>query len=257
MALPSVLPLRSRLREEVSAEEWQLRVDLAAAYRIVAHYGWDDQLATHISVRLPGSERRFLLNPFGLFFAEITASSLVKVDVNGNVIDPVDATVNKAGFTIHSAIHEGREDAHCVLHLHTVPGVAVSCQEDGLQPLSPYGMILHGRVGYHDFEGVSVVPGEKPRLVEHLGQGVALILRNHGTLTVGASIPQAFHHAYMLERACATQIAAQSGNNKLTLPTEETFGLTQEQVKGFGRSADISWQAILRKLDRLDPSYKD
>jgi ribulose-5-phosphate 4-epimerase/fuculose-1-phosphate aldolase len=258
MATVAKTNFRRSVRDRVPAEEWDLRVNLAAAYRIAADKGWDDQLATHISVRLPGPKHHFLINPLGLFFEEITASSLVKIDLEGNPLEETEWGVNRAGFIIHSAIHRSRENAQCVFHLHTTAGVAVSAQADGLLPLNPYALALIGRTGYHDFEGITVNEGEQPHIVAALGDNDALILRNHGTLTVGATIAQALHRMYMLEQACAIQIAAQSGGRQLVTPPEEVVVLVQSQLKGgFSSSDGLAFAALLRRLDRIDPSYRD
>ena len=195
VAIPSV-------RDKVSAEEWAMRVDLAACYRIVAEHGWDDLVFTHISARLPGGEHHFLINPYGLMFEEVTASSLVKVDLKGTKVMESPFAVNPAGFVIHSAIHAAREDAQCVLHLHTSAGVAVSCQKDGLLPISQQSIFVHASLGYHNYEGVALNDAEKPRLVSDFGANTFLILRNHGLLTAGASIADAYLAMFVLQRAC-------------------------------------------------------
>jgi ribulose-5-phosphate 4-epimerase/fuculose-1-phosphate aldolase len=240
-----------------SAEEWAIRVDLAAAYRLVAHFGWDDLIFTHISARLPGPEHRFLINPYGMLFSEITASSLVKVDLDGNVVEPTDFPVNPAGFTIHSAIHAAREDAHCVLHLHTVAGVAVSCQESGLLPINQTAMILNNQINTHEYEGIALDHDERPRLVADLGTKNALLLRNHGTLTVGPSIPEAFLTMYFFERACATQIAVLAGGGALHWPADAVQEVVRRQASGGGTGsvARLAWGGLRRLLDRTDPSY--
>ncbi|MDX9698223.1 MAG: class II aldolase/adducin family protein [Rhodocyclaceae bacterium] len=239
-----------------SAEEWALRVDLAAAYRVIAHLGWDDQLATHISVRLPGPEHHFLINPLGLLFEEITASCLLKVDLDGNLLEPSENIVNRAGFIVHSSVHLAAPQAMCAVHLHTVAGTAVSIQKDGLLPLSPSAMILHGKIGYHDFEGVTVRDDERARLGADLSDNWALILRNHGTLTVGVSIAEAMQRMYLLERACQMQIAAQSAGGPLIIPDRAITDEVKEQRKQVStRSADIQWAALRRKMDRVSPGY--
>jgi ribulose-5-phosphate 4-epimerase/fuculose-1-phosphate aldolase len=242
----------------IEAEEWRLRRDLAALYRIVALFGWDDLLATHISVRLPGPRHRFLMNPLGLLFEEITASSLVRVDLDGRVLEEREVQVNPAGFTIHSAIHAARRDAACVMHLHTVAGVAVSSQSHGLLPSNQIAMLLNGRIAYHDYEGVALNLEERERLVRDLGAKPAMILRNHGTLAVGTSVGDAFQTMYFLERACAVQIAALAGGAALHLPTDPVQQVVTQQVASFGDIADrLLWPAMLRKLDRLDASYRE
>ncbi|GAC1659947.1 MAG: class II aldolase/adducin family protein [Candidatus Elarobacter sp.] len=249
---------RTAVRKHASAEEQQARVDLAAAYRLVAHYGWDDLIFTHISARVPGPDHHFLINPYGLLFNEITASSLLKVDLEGNLVEPTSSYFNPAGFTIHSAVHAAREDAKCVLHLHTVAGVAVSCQEGGLLPINQTAMLLNGNVAYHAYEGVALDLDERPRLVADLGTKNVMILRNHGTLTVGESIPEAFLSMYFLERACATQIAALAGGAQLHYPAPDVQQLVQRQAgHGIPAVAKLAWDAQLRMLDAKDPSYKN
>jgi ribulose-5-phosphate 4-epimerase/fuculose-1-phosphate aldolase len=246
------------LRDRVSADEWQRRVDLAAAYRLVAHYGWDDLIFTHISARVPGPEHHFLINPYGMMFAEITASSLVKVDLDGKIVEPTPYFVNPAGFTIHSAVHAAREDAHCVLHLHTTPGVAVSAHEDGLLPLNQTAMLLIDELAYHEYEGVALDLDERPRLVADLGAKSAMLLRNHGTLTVGPTVASAFLTMYFLERACATQVATLAGNPKIHWPSAEVQALVTKQA-AYGRDMldTLAWTPLLRMLDRTDPSFRD
>jgi len=253
-AAPSLAPARER----VSDEEWQVRVDLAAAYRLVAHYGWDDLIFTHISARVPGPDHHFLINPYGMLFGEITASSLVKVDLGGAIVEPSEYIVNPAGFTIHSAVHEAREDAHCVLHLHTVAGVAVSCHEHGLLPINQTAMLFNERLAYHDYEGLALMLDERPRLVADLGEKNAIILRNHGLLTVGASVADAFSGMYLLQRACEMQIAALAGGVPLHYPAPDVQGVVRKQaaVGLTGRDSQLAWDALLRMLDKKDPSYK-
>ncbi|WP_439816045.1 class II aldolase/adducin family protein [Zavarzinia sp. CC-PAN008] len=251
-SLPSV-------KDRCSPEEWALRVDLAAAYRLVAHYGWDDLIFTHISVRVPGPEHHFLINPYGMMFHEITASSLVKIDLDGEIVEPSEYLVNPAGFTIHSAVHAAREDAQCVLHCHTVAGTGVSCQEKGLLPLHQTAMLLNGQVAYHEFEGVALNHDERPRLVADLGDKGCMILRNHGTLTVGRDVPEAFTRMYYLERACAMQVAAQAGGAALHWPADAVQGVTEKQGKDafykMGRA--LVWPALFRLLDSKDPSFRN
>src|SRR5438552_11502723 len=201
--------------QEMSEQEWQARVDLAAAYRLVAHYGWDDLIFTHLSARVPGPEHHFLINPYGMFFEEITASSLVKVDLKGEKVMDSPFEINPAGFTIHSAVHEAREDAQCVIHLHTTEGVAVSCQKEGLLPISQQSLYPLMGLAYHDYEGVALNPEEKVRLVRDLGDQHSMILRNHGLLTCGASVADAFLFMYILQKACEVQIRAQAGGGEL------------------------------------------
>ncbi len=243
-----------------SDAEWQLRLNLAAAYRLVARFGWDDLTGTHISVRVPGPEHHFLINPFGMLFDEITASSLVKIDLAGNTIGTSNWPVNPAGFTIHSAIHAAREDAQCVLHLHTRAGMAVSSQKQGLLPLNQRSLTMINEIAYHEYEGVALDHDERPRLVADLGDKRAMILRNHGTLTVGETVGVAFVTMYFLETACQVQIAALSG--ELHYPPQAARDAVA-RTTGAGREFQIAkyaeenaWPALLRRLDRLDPGYK-
>ncbi len=247
------------VRDRVSEEEWRLRVDLAACYRIIAMYGWDDLVFTHVSARIPGPEHHFLINAYGLLFEEMTASSLVKVDLEGRKVDDSPHMVNPAGFVIHSAVHEAREDVGCVLHTHTRAGVAVSVQADGLLPLSQTSLFPYSSLAYHDYEGVALNDEEKPRLVADLGNANALILRNHGLLTTGKTIADAFLFMYVLETACQIQLMAQSTGNELIhvpQPIVEGIQAQAEQVTR-GMMGDLVWPALLRKLDRTDPSFRD
>ncbi len=247
------------VRKQVSDEEWKIRVDLAACYRLIAMYGWDDLIFTHISARIPGPEEHFLINAYGLLFEEMTASSLIKVDLDGNKIIDSPYPVNPAGFTIHSAVHKARDDVGCVLHTHTKAGVAVSAQKDGLLPLSQVSLIALASVGYHDYEGIALNEEEKPRLVADLGSSKFLILRNHGLLAVGATIPDAFLAMYLLETACQTQIMAQSSGAQLTQINPQILAgiMAQAEQVTKGLGGDLAWPALLRKLDRIDPSYRD
>ena len=240
------------IRELVSPEEWQVRVDLAAAYRLVADYGWDDLVFTHISARVPGPEHHFLINPYGMMFDEITASSLVKVDLNGKIVMDSLYSINPAGFTIHSAVHSAREDALCVLHLHTEHGIAVSAQEKGLLPISQQSLFVLSSLGYHDYEGLALNDEEKPRLVADLGRNTFLILRNHGLLTVGPTVADAFLSMFLLERACRIQIMAQAGGGKLVPIGEKIFAQIprQEQVVTQGGGGRLVWPGLLRRLAR-------
>ncbi len=243
------------VKDKVSAEEWAARVDLAALYRIVAHYGWDDLLFTHLSARVPGPEHHFLLNPFGMMFEEVTASSLVKVDKDGNKVMESPYDINPAGFTIHSAVHMAREDAKCVMHLHTDDGVAVSSQAEGLMPITQHAMQC-GEIAYHDYEGVALDHDERERIVADLGDKQFMLLRNHGTLTCGPDVPSAFLAMYYLERACSMQIRALTA--KVNNPPQGSAGKAHDQstVLFDGSASPLVWPAILRKLDRLDPSYR-
>lgn len=247
------------VRDQVTDEEWQLRVDLAACYRIIAMHGWDDLVFTHISARVPGPDEHFLINPYGMLFEEITASSLVKVDLAGDKVVDSPYPVNPAGFTIHSAVHAARPDVGCVLHTHTRAGVAVSAQKEGLLPLSQISLVPYATLGYHDYEGIALNEDEKPRLVADLGDKLALILRNHGLLTVGPGIADAFLMMYALETACQTQIMAQSSGAELVqVPAPIVAGI-QAQVEQVtrGLGGELAWPGLLRKLDRRDSSFRD
>ncbi|TMJ13709.1 MAG: class II aldolase/adducin family protein [Alphaproteobacteria bacterium] len=260
--MAELAPLQSvdipSLKGKVSEEEWKIRVDLAAAYRLVAHYGWDDLIFTHLSARIPGPEHHFLLNPYNLMFEEVTASSLVKVDLNGHPVEPSPFITNPAGFTIHSAVHMAREDAHAVMHLHTPHGQAVSAHGEGLLPLTQTAMLIRGEVAYHDYEGVAVDLDERERIVADLGDKGAMLLRNHGTLTVGETVGEAFVKMYFLERACEAQILALSaGEGNLNNPPQGAPEVTAQQGKvGLKMAAGaLAWPALLRKTYRLDPSF--
>jgi ribulose-5-phosphate 4-epimerase/fuculose-1-phosphate aldolase len=247
------------VKDKVSAEEWQMRVDLAACYRTIAQYGWDDLVFTHISARVPGPEHHFLINPYGMLFEEVTASSLVKVDLNGNKVMDSEYDINPAGFTIHSAVHEAREDAKCVMHLHTTAGIAVSVQEQGLLPYSQQSLFALSSMSYHDYEGVALNPDEKVRLVSDLGNTNFMILRNHGLLTCASTVPDAFLVMFILQRSCEIQIQAQSTGVELRpIPAPILAGI-QAQAEQVTRSMGgaLAWPGILRKLDRESPGYKD
>ncbi|HEY4242917.1 MAG TPA: class II aldolase/adducin family protein [Kofleriaceae bacterium] len=247
------------VRSRVSDEEWQLRVDLAACYRLVALYGWDDLIFTHISARVPGPDHHFLINPYGMTFDEITASSLVKIDLHARKVLPSPFDVNPAGFNIHSAIHAAREDAKCVLHTHSVNGVAVSAQVEGVLPLSQQSTFVLASLAYHDYEGVVMVEDEKPRLVHDLGEKHFLMLRNHGLLTVAPSIADAFLLMYLFESACMIQIRAQSGGAKLIPVNEKVLGGAMMMAKAVTRAAGgaLAWPGLLRKLDRIDRGFRE
>ena len=246
------------LKGSVSAEEWQIRVDLAATYRLVALYGWDDLVFTHISARVPGPEHHFLINPYGMLFEEITASSLVKIDMDGNKLQESEYSVNPAGFVIHSAVHMAREDVGCVIHLHTTDGVAVAAQADGLLPMDQHAMMLISDLSYHDYEGIALDIDERERLVADLGAKNFMLLRNHGTLAMGRNCADAFLRIYYLERACAMQTRALAGGAKINLANqgvpEKTAGQGAAAFDGF--MGALAWPALLRKLDRQDSSYK-
>jgi ribulose-5-phosphate 4-epimerase/fuculose-1-phosphate aldolase len=246
------------VKAHVPSEEWAVRTDLAAAYRAVALYGWDDLIFTHISARVPGPHPHFLINPYGMMFEEITASSLVKIDLEGRKVMDSPFDINPAGFTIHSAVHEARADAHCVIHLHTLEGVAVSCQKEGLLPLSQQSLFPLSSLAYHAYEGLALNPEEKARLVRDLGDKHNLILRNHGLLTCAHDVADAFLYMYLLQKACEVQIRAQAGGGEL-------IPVPQPIVDGIQKAAKIvlkqsggmlAWPGILRKLDRLDPGWR-
>ena len=250
---------QTSVRDQVSEQEWQLRIDLAACYRAIAMFGWDDLVFTHVSARVPGADEHFLINAYGLMFEEMTASSLVKVDLHGEKVMESPFPVNPAGFVIHSAVHEARHDAGCVIHTHTRAGVAVSVQKEGLLPLSQTSLFPYATLAYHDYEGVALNDDEKPRLVTDLGDKRAMILRNHGLLTIGASVADAFIMMYVLETACQIQVMAQSGGGELinvAAPIVQGIEAQAEKVtRGLGGA--LIWPGLLRKLDRRDPSYRD
>jgi len=246
------------MQARVSADEWQSRVDLAALYRLAALYGWTDLVFTHISARVPGPDHAFLINPYGLLFEEITASSLIKVDAACNKLHDSPFPVNPAGFTIHSCIHAARPDVACVMHTHSRAGVAVSAQRAGLLPISQQSTFVLPSLAYHDYEGVALRADEQPRLQADLGGRTYMILRNHGLLTVGATLPDAFLAMYLLESSCQIQLAAQAGGELIHIAPDilqDSVEVTRKVTAGMG--AGIAWPALLRKLDRLDPSYKD
>ena len=243
---------------DMSPQEWEARVNLAAFYRLAAHYGWTDLIFTHISARVPGPDEHFLLNPFGWMFEEVTASSLVKVDVHGNLAEDVALDVNPAVFVIHGAIHKARPEIGCVLHTHSAAGVAVSAQEQGLLPISQNALKVYDRIAYHDFEGIALDADEQQRLVADVGDKDVLILRNHGLLTMGTTVAKAFELMFFLERSCQIQIAALAGGSAVIHPSEAVCQRTIGQFAGddsYVQGRD--WQALLRLLDRIDPSYKD
>jgi ribulose-5-phosphate 4-epimerase/fuculose-1-phosphate aldolase len=246
------------MRQQVSAAEWDMRVNLAAAYRLVALYGWDDLIFTHVSARVPGTEH-FLINPYGMMFEEITASSLVKIDLGGRKIMDSPYEINPAGFTIHSCIHAAREDVGCVMHIHSRSGVAVAAQKQGLLPISQQSLFVLASLAYHDYEGVALDAAEQPRLVADLGDKSYLMLRNHGLLTVGSSPADAFLFMYTFESACAIQVRAQSGGQELIrLPEPLLAGIraaVSQVTRGLG--SGLVWPGLLRKLDRSSPGYRE
>lgn len=247
----------SAVKQQVSEQEWKARVDLAAAYRMVAHYGWDDLIFTHISARVPGPEHHFLINPYGMMFDEVTASSLVKVNLQGEKVMESDYGINPAGFVIHSAVHEAREDAQCVMHLHTTAGIAVSTQKQGLLPLSQQSLFALSSMSYHEYEGVALNPDEKKRLVADLGSTNFMILRNHGLLTCADSIADAFLGMFLLQRSCEIQLQAQASGQELIPIPEQILAGIRAQAQQVTRSAGgaLAWPGILRQLDRTNPGY--
>lgn len=257
--MPVASLIRPELRAQVSAEEWALRVDLAACYRLVAHHGWADLVFTHISARVPGADAHFLINPFGLLFSEITASSLVKVDQDGRAVDDSPWPVNPAGFVIHSAIHAARGDVHCVLHTHTANGIAVSAQAAGVLAISQQSIFVLSSLGYHDYEGVALRDDEKPRLVRDLAGNTFLMLRNHGLLTVGERVADAFLAMYLFETTCGIQIRAQSGGGELIHVHPQIVATAQQQAAQVTRNLGgmLAWPGLLRLLDRQDPSFRE
>ena len=248
----------SSVRANVSDAEWEQRVDLAACYRLVAHYQWDDLIFTHISARVLGPDHHFLINPYGMLFEEITASSLVKVDLLGQKVMASPYEINPAGFTIHSAVHAAREDAKCVLHLHSLNGVAVGAQKGGVLPISQQSIVVLSSLGYHNYEGIALNEAEKPRLVADLSDKSFLMLRNHGLLTVADNIPDAFVLMYVFEAACAIQVRAQAGGGELIPIDPRIIAGAQAQVKLVTRNAGggLAWPGLLRKLDRIDNSFR-
>ena len=273
-------PLQS-IRERVSEAEWALRVNLAACYRLVARYGMTDLIYNHITARVPGPAHHLLINGYGMLYEEVTASSLIKVDLAGNILEQPGHgySVNAAGYIIHSAVHEAREDAQCVIHTHTPAGISISALEEGLLPLSQTAMRFHGHLAYHDYEGPAFNRGEKQRLVAHLGNRNAMILRNHGLLVCGPSIPQAFNLIYWLEQACRIQVQLLSCRRPLHPAPPEVVERTADALSGMEITLDneaatspsfkqdaqkagsgyglLEWPALLRLLDRVDPSYRD
>ena len=243
------------LKGKVSAEEWQVRVELAALYRLVALNGWDDLIYTHISARIPGPDHQFLINPFGMLFEEITASSLVKIDLEGKILQETPYFINPAGFTIHSAVHAARDDAHFVMHLHTVAGVAVATQTWGLLPISQHALIVLPQVAYHDYESIALNLDERDRLIADLGDRNLMLLRSHGTLSAGDTAANCWIGMYYLERACAMQVAALSGGyENLRIISEASQAEVAEQVsRGIG--GGLAWPGCLRQLDRRLPGY--
>ncbi|WP_425914236.1 class II aldolase/adducin family protein [Pseudomonas sp. GWSMS-1] len=258
MTVAHALPVVS-LKDQVSAAEWQTRVDLAACYRLIALHGWDDLIFTHISAKIPGSEE-FLINPFGLMFHEVTASSLVKIDLAGNKLMDSPFSINPAGYTIHSAVHEVRHDVTCVVHIHTAAGIAVSAQKQGLLPLSQQSLFVLSSLAYHGYEGVALNHDEKARLQADLGDKNFMILPNHGLLTASNSIADTFLMMFTLQRACEIQVMAQSGGAELIHIPQQILNGAKAMVAGVMKSAQgmggsLAWPALLRKLDQQMPGY--
>lgn len=241
------------------ATEQELREDLAAAYRLVAHFGWTDLVYTHLSIRLPGEGHRFLVNPYGMLFDEITASSLVEVDADGEPMQETAWPVNPAGFVIHSALHRGAPNAACVMHTHTLAGMSVAAQTGGILPLNQMSVEFHGKVAYHDYEGIAADDNldERERLVAHMGDKPCMILRNHGLLTAGRTVAEAFYWLYYLEMSCRIQLTAQSSGAPLLLPPMQVVDRTARQYKSSHNKGWLPWQALRRMLDREQPDYKD
>jgi ribulose-5-phosphate 4-epimerase/fuculose-1-phosphate aldolase len=250
---------RTSIKEIVSPEEWALRVDLAAAYNLAAAFRMTDHIYTHFSAKIPGEEDAFLVNAYGLMFDEITAANLVKVDLSGEILlDPTGLGINPAGFVIHSTIHAHRHDAACVMHTHTAAGIAVSAQREGLQMLSQHAARFHERVGYHDYHGVVLDDFERPALLRSLGRHNAMILRNHGLLVCGGSVPDAFDSLYYLERACQAQVAALAGGVPLVVMPDEIARRTAEQFERPNRPSQYKhWPALLRMIGRVRPDFAD
>lgn len=245
---------------QAAADEATLRRDLAAAYRLVALFGWDDLVATHISVRIPGDEHAFLINPFGMLFEEIRPADLIKVDLEGRLLSKTKWPINAAGFTIHSAIHAARHDVVCAMHLHTPDGVAVSMLEEGLLPLNQTAMLVAGDIAFHEYEGVATDLDERERLVADLGDKNAMLLRNHGTLTLGRSVAQAFTAMYFLETACTIQVKALGMGRPIHAVDDAVVQRTAGQFRmmaAMGLAENLVWPAMLRKLDRLEPGWRD
>ncbi len=257
MNAPERLDIPS-LQQRVSPEEWQMRVDLAACYRLVADFGWSDLVFTHLTARIPGPEHAFLINPYGMMFDEITASSLVKIDLHGNKLEDSPFPINPAGFTIHSAIHEAREDAICVLHTHSLNGAAVAAQEAGVLPISQPSIFVLNSLAYHGYEGLALNDDEKPRLVADFGDKTFLMLRNHGLLTVGKTVADAFLNMYIFEAACTIQVRAMAGGTPLTQIGTSIIDNAMKQAQQVTNSqyGSLAWPALLRRLERLDPGYR-
>jgi ribulose-5-phosphate 4-epimerase/fuculose-1-phosphate aldolase len=247
------------MRDRVSAEEWETRVNLAACYRLVALYGWTHLVQNHISARVPGEDTHFLINPYGMLFREITASSLVKIDQDGRIVDDSPHTVNAAGFVIHSAVHAARHDLNCVLHTHTEAGMAISALKCGLLPLNQGAFRFHNRVAYHDYEGVALDLDERARIARDLGTRSVMILRNHGLLTAGRTIAEAFVLMYHLEKTCRAQLMAMATGAELIIPPDDVCEHAAAQFERPGRpvTGTLDWPALLREADDADPSFRE
>jgi len=255
----TALKSRKSVREQVSKEEWDTRVNLAACYRLMAEFGMVEMVANHISARVPGSHNEFLINPYGMLYEEMTASCMIRIDIDGKVLfNPTDYDVNEAGYVIHSAIHAARHDVDCIIHTHTLAGMAVSAMKCGILPIAQSSMRFSD-IGYHDYEGVALRLEERERLVQNLGNREAMVLRNHGLLTVAPSIPECFNNMFRLERACQVQVTTLSCNTELQLPPNEVVKYSNEQMRSGNRRRYglLEWPALLRKLDKVDTSYKN
>jgi len=253
-----VSKIGAAVRDRVGAEEWDTRVNLAACYRLVAMYGWTHLVQNHVSARVPGNEEHFLINPYGMLFREITASSLVKIDLDGKIVDETPYRVNEAGFTIHSAVHAARPDLHCVMHTHTEAGMAISALDCGLLPLNQGAFRFHNRVAYHDYEGIALDLDERARIARDLADHKVMILRNHGLLTAGRTIAEAFVLMYHLEKTCKAQLLAMATGAKLRMPPPEVCEHAASQFERGGRvTGTLDWPALLREADDADPSYAE
>lgn len=251
--------VRKSVREQVSREEWDTRVNLAACYRLMADFGMIEMVANHISARVPGTQNEFLINPYGMLYEEMTASCMIRIDIDGKVLfNDTDYDVNEAGYVIHSAIHGARHDVDCIIHTHTLAGMAVSAMKCGILPIAQSSMRFSD-IAYHDYEGVALRLEERSRLVQNLGNREAMVLRNHGLLTVAPSIPECFNNMYRLERACQLQVTALSCNTELQMPPGEVVKYSNQQMQSGVRRRYglLEWPAMLRKLDRVDTSYRN
>ncbi len=255
----TALKSRKSVREQVSKEEWDTRVNLAACYRLMAEFGMVEMIANHISARVPGTENEFLINPYGMLYEEMSASCMIRIDIDGKVLfNPTEYDVNQAGYVIHSAIHAARHDVDCIIHTHTLAGMAVSAMKCGILPIAQSSMRFSD-IAYHDYEGVALRLEERERLVRSLGNREAMVLRNHGLLTVAPSIPECFNNMYRLERACQVQVTALSCNSELQFPPEEVVRYSNEQMRSGNRRRYglLEWPTLLRKLDKVDTSYRN